>query len=364
MEIIKQEGNWLQVKAGSQTGWVSSDHVKTSGQESTIKSGTTTARVNLRTGAGTNNRILTTLNIGQKFEIIKEQNGWYQVAVGSQTGWVSAEYVQIGNAQQKIQVMARTFSMSFEEPVEEAKSEPSTDVTIEADVIEEETESISDDAVEVTISELSSDETVESDVVEDELEAPSDETVEETTSEPSTDETAEVDVVEDQLEASSDEAVEETTSDSSSDETVETDAVEDQLDAPSDEAVEETTSDSSTDETAEVDVVEDELEAPSNEAAEETSSEPSSDENVEADVVKEEVDIPAEVETDSDEITLDSHAILNEKTFLLSTPTQGDLTEIELETGDEVKIIEQTGDFALVEFEDKQGWIMVKSLAI
>ncbi len=50
------------------------------------------------------------------------------------------------------------------------------------------------------------------------------------------------------------------------------------------------------------------------------------------------------------------------KTFLLSTPTQGDLTEIELETGDEVKIIEHTGDFALVEFEDKQGWIMVKSL--
>ncbi|WP_437183586.1 SH3 domain-containing protein, partial [Shouchella xiaoxiensis] len=105
LEIIKQEGNWLQVKAGSQTGWVSSDHVKTSGNTTqpapSIGNGETTARLNLRAGAGTSHRVLTTLPVGQKLEIIKQEGNWLQVKAGSQTGWVSSDHVKTsGNTTQ------------------------------------------------------------------------------------------------------------------------------------------------------------------------------------------------------------------------------------------------------------------------
>ncbi|MED4129010.1 hypothetical protein, partial [Shouchella miscanthi] len=78
--------------------------------------------------------------------------------------------------------------------------------------------------------------------------------------------------------------------------------------------------------------------------------------------VEEESETPSDVSNHSDEITLSNHATLIEKTFLLSTPAQGDLTEFELETGEEVKIIEQTEDFVLVESKDKQGWVSIESL--
>ncbi|MFS0787783.1 SH3 domain-containing protein [Shouchella sp. 1P09AA] len=113
LELLQKQGNWYQVKAGNQTGWVSAEFLSMDkaapSQEATVsKAGETTARVNLRSGAGTSHRVLTTLNKGQAVEILKTESGWHQVKVGSQTGWVSAQYVSERKAAPSIQAMSRS----------------------------------------------------------------------------------------------------------------------------------------------------------------------------------------------------------------------------------------------------------------
>ncbi|PAD12503.1 SH3 domain-containing protein, partial [Shouchella clausii] len=71
----KKQGGWYQVKAGNRTGWVSVDYLNVSGSGNVDNapssgSATTTARLNLRSGAGTNHSIITTLAKGQKVELL------------------------------------------------------------------------------------------------------------------------------------------------------------------------------------------------------------------------------------------------------------------------------------------------------
>ncbi|WP_156321299.1 SH3 domain-containing protein, partial [Bacillus sp. JCM 19041] len=140
LELLKKDGNWYQVKAGSRTGWVSADFInltsntdKASSKAETVnKSGMTTARLNLRTGPSTSDRIVTTLNKGQELTINQKQNDWYQVTIGSQTGWVSAQYVTLSKEKQSIQAMSRSFSFSaFIDQNEDSNSSLDEDASLE-----------------------------------------------------------------------------------------------------------------------------------------------------------------------------------------------------------------------------------------
>ena len=63
------------------------------------RTGTTTARLNLRTGAGTTYRIVKVLALGAKVSILAtHSSGWHRVTASGSTGWVSARYVRIGAA--------------------------------------------------------------------------------------------------------------------------------------------------------------------------------------------------------------------------------------------------------------------------
>ncbi|QTN00811.1 SH3 domain-containing protein [Sediminibacillus dalangtanensis] len=62
--------------------------------------GVTTTRLNFRTEPNSSSSvtIISTLDNGQKVEVLGSNgNGWYQVKVGSQTGWVSSSYVDLLN---------------------------------------------------------------------------------------------------------------------------------------------------------------------------------------------------------------------------------------------------------------------------
>ncbi|WP_153463446.1 SH3 domain-containing protein [Sediminibacillus terrae] len=62
--------------------------------------GVTTTRLNFRTEPNSSSgaTIISTLDNGQKVEVLGSNgNGWYQVKVGSQTGWVSSSYVDLLN---------------------------------------------------------------------------------------------------------------------------------------------------------------------------------------------------------------------------------------------------------------------------
>ncbi|MCM2675717.1 SH3 domain-containing protein [Alkalicoccobacillus plakortidis] len=111
VEIIEKSGSWLKVKASGKTGWVSAQYVNTSStptasapkQEAkkevkTASTGTTTARLNLRSSAKVeNNNLITTLNNNQKVEIVEKNGNWLKVKASGKTGWVSAQYVNTGS---------------------------------------------------------------------------------------------------------------------------------------------------------------------------------------------------------------------------------------------------------------------------
>jgi len=115
----KASDNWLQVKSGNSTGWVSKSYLKTYTEpkkntvtkpkapttpkktESTkekstsVVSYTTTANLHMRKGAGVSNTSIMILNKGSKVSGTGKTSGnWVQVKSGSKTGWVSKDYLK------------------------------------------------------------------------------------------------------------------------------------------------------------------------------------------------------------------------------------------------------------------------------
>ncbi|MEN0644748.1 SH3 domain-containing protein [Alkalicoccobacillus gibsonii] len=109
VDILEKSGSWLKVNAAGKTGWVSAQYVKTNSSSSTSKpaspsvekatgTGTTTARLNLRSSAKVApNNLVTTLNNNQKVDILEKSGSWLKVNAAGKTGWVSAQYVKTGS---------------------------------------------------------------------------------------------------------------------------------------------------------------------------------------------------------------------------------------------------------------------------
>ncbi|MGE6464022.1 SH3 domain-containing protein [Alkalihalobacillus sp. NPDC078480] len=111
VDILEKSGSWLKVKAAGKTGWVSAQYVKTNSSSSTPSmpsspsvekatgTGTTTARLNLRSSAKVApNNLVTTLNNNQKVDILEKSGSWLKVNASGKTGWVSAQYVKTGSS--------------------------------------------------------------------------------------------------------------------------------------------------------------------------------------------------------------------------------------------------------------------------
>ncbi len=54
----------------------------------------TTANLNMRSGPGTNQRILLTIPKGRQMVFVSSKNGWYEVQYGGKQGYVSGTYVR------------------------------------------------------------------------------------------------------------------------------------------------------------------------------------------------------------------------------------------------------------------------------
>ncbi|MBV1779239.1 SH3 domain-containing protein [Paeniglutamicibacter sp. ABSL32-1] len=97
----KSSGVWWEVKAGSRTGWVSSNYLtKPSGTAPTAPAPTavathrTSANLNLRENPGTHYRSLVVLPKGTAVARTGKSSGaWWEVKAGSRTGWVSSDYL-------------------------------------------------------------------------------------------------------------------------------------------------------------------------------------------------------------------------------------------------------------------------------
>ena len=106
LTILSESNGWMRVRVGNEEGFVSSEFVRVNNSGETapapapsqeVHQGQTTARLNLRAGAGTNHRVIRTLPTGQSLTILSESNGWMRVRVGNEEGFVSAEWVRVMN---------------------------------------------------------------------------------------------------------------------------------------------------------------------------------------------------------------------------------------------------------------------------
>ncbi|WP_439874576.1 SH3 domain-containing protein [Bacillus mycoides] len=106
LNVVGSEGSWFKVNYQGKTGYVSSEFVKF------VKGGTTTpeqpeqpnqgvigdyyinaSALNVRSGEGTNYRILGALPQGQKVQVISENSGWSKINYNGQTGYIGTRFL-------------------------------------------------------------------------------------------------------------------------------------------------------------------------------------------------------------------------------------------------------------------------------
>ncbi|AEE95589.1 SpoIID/LytB domain-containing protein [Mahella australiensis] len=107
VEVLGESGSWYKIKYGSITGYVSGQYLVVSGTNpaptptppSTPSSQTGTVKVgsmlNVRSGAGTQYKVVGSLKNGTKVEVLGESGSWYKIKYGSITGYVSGQYLVV-----------------------------------------------------------------------------------------------------------------------------------------------------------------------------------------------------------------------------------------------------------------------------
>lgn len=82
--------------------------------EAATASGTTTATVNIRSGASTKYKSIGKIKKGTKVKILSTKNGWYKVKYSNKTGWSSGKYVKkassSSNVKKKLKVKAYAYT--------------------------------------------------------------------------------------------------------------------------------------------------------------------------------------------------------------------------------------------------------------
>lgn len=105
--VRQVRGAWSQIQAGKQTGWILSTDMKRIGSATpqaakppvakpspTKPTHETTTNLNLRSGAGTNTKIVAVLRSGTDVIELQRQGTWSRVKAGKTTGWVSNAYLR------------------------------------------------------------------------------------------------------------------------------------------------------------------------------------------------------------------------------------------------------------------------------
>lgn len=102
-EILYTEGDWTYISSGEVEGYVLSsylltgDAAKERADEVASYTATVTAdTLRVRLEANTTSEILSTVPQGEELEIVSEADGWVQVNIDGEYGYVSADYVTCG----------------------------------------------------------------------------------------------------------------------------------------------------------------------------------------------------------------------------------------------------------------------------
>ena len=91
------QNGWCKVVYNNTVGYASADYLKTVSKVSgNFGTGTVSGSdVRMRSGAGTNSSVITTLDKGTKMSVIGASGNWYEVSYNGKTGYMAAQYVRI-----------------------------------------------------------------------------------------------------------------------------------------------------------------------------------------------------------------------------------------------------------------------------
>ena len=101
-EILSTEGEWYYISSGEITGYVKAEYIVTGDEAKAIAETlvrtvaiSLTDSLNVRTEPNTECGIITTVSTGEELEFVEVLDGWVKVAIDSDEGYVSADYVEI-----------------------------------------------------------------------------------------------------------------------------------------------------------------------------------------------------------------------------------------------------------------------------
>jgi uncharacterized protein YgiM (DUF1202 family) len=108
VEILAEENGWYKVQFGFQIGYIRADLINITSAPSTpstpeppsppeteIPGVVTGSVVNVRSGAGTSYSVIGSVIKGDSVVVLETLNGWYKIRFGSETGYISSNYVSI-----------------------------------------------------------------------------------------------------------------------------------------------------------------------------------------------------------------------------------------------------------------------------
>jgi len=105
LQVLFQQGEWIQVQYNDQVGWVHSDYIQLMNQSDQTQSTNVepghevsigNVDTNVRSQATTHSNIITTASAGSTYPYLGTENGWHIIQMNDgSTGYVSGEWTQV-----------------------------------------------------------------------------------------------------------------------------------------------------------------------------------------------------------------------------------------------------------------------------
>ena len=101
-EVLGVDGEWTQIQSGEVAGYVKSEYLVTGEEAAALAeevketvAKVTTTTLYVREEPNTDCSIVTSMPMGEELEVIEQLDGWIKVAIDSDEGYVSADYVEV-----------------------------------------------------------------------------------------------------------------------------------------------------------------------------------------------------------------------------------------------------------------------------
>ncbi len=97
VSVLGESNGWYQVAHSGKTGYVSGDYltVQNTAEGISTYGKVTGSSVNVRSDAGTDFAKVTAVKKGATVSVVGFKNGWYQIEVSGNTGWIRSDYVDL-----------------------------------------------------------------------------------------------------------------------------------------------------------------------------------------------------------------------------------------------------------------------------